>query len=185
MVKTLTNLQSLDKLPYTKYIFYNWLAVVSCGPCGLPPSIAYGEGWSGQWLCAGPHPANTYSPPPLRPRVHTYTGSQWPFRSVKKVPRARNPVTSFTGCPRTLYLSCIHRSGLYNSNFPLFRAPRCIEGTKSAVPRPVTGHGRAFNCYLPRHGLSNTLFLPCVPRDGANRPGLKSYLHGGGTVMMP
>ena len=47
-----------------------------------------------------------------------------------------------------------------------------MEGTKSAVPRPVTGHGRAFNCYLPRHGLSNTLFLPCEPRDGANRPGL-------------
>ena len=88
VVKTLTNLQSLDKLPYYKYIFYNWLAVVSCGPCGLPPSIAYGEGWSGQWLCAGPHPANTYSPPPLRPRVHTYTGSQRPCRSVKKVPRA-------------------------------------------------------------------------------------------------
>ena len=88
----------------------------------------------------------------------------------------RNPVTSFTGCPRTLYLSCIHRSGLYNSNFPLFRPPRCIEGTKSAVPRPVTGHGRAFNCYLPRHGLSNTLFLSCVPRDGANRPGLIIYI---------
>ena len=87
VVKTLTNLQSLDKLPYCKYIFYNWLAVVSCGPCGPPPSIAYGEGWSGQWLCAGPHPANTYSPP-LRPRVHTYTSSQWPCRSVKKVPRA-------------------------------------------------------------------------------------------------
>ena len=28
------------------------------------------------------------TPTPLRPRVHTYTGSQWPFRSVKKVPRA-------------------------------------------------------------------------------------------------
>ena len=51
-----------------------------------------------------------------------------------------------------------------------------MEGTKSAVPRPVTGHGRAFNCYLPRHGLSNTLFLPCGPRDGANRPGLIIYI---------
>ena len=71
VVKTLTNLQSLDKLPYCKYIFYNWLAVVSCGPCGLPPSIAYGEGWGGQWLCAGPHPANTYSPPP--PCAHAFT----------------------------------------------------------------------------------------------------------------
>ena len=70
----------------------------------------------------------------------------------------------------------VHKGGLKPDSFHfiyLFRPPRCIEGTKSAVPRPVTGHGRAFNCYLPRHGLSNTLFLPCVPRDGANRPGLK------------
>ena len=64
------------------------MAVVSCGPCGLPLSIAYGDGWSGQWLCAGPHPANI-SPSPLRPRAHTYTGGHWPCRSVRIVPRAR------------------------------------------------------------------------------------------------
>ena len=52
--------------------------------CGLPLSIAYEEGWSGQWLCAEPHPANTYAP--LRPRAHTCTGSHWPCRSVRKVP---------------------------------------------------------------------------------------------------
>ena len=43
-------------------------------------------------------------------------------------------------------------------------------------PRPVTGHGRAFNCYFPRHGSSNALFLPCVIRDGENWPGLYNII---------
>ena len=65
-----------------------------------------------------PTPLTPIPPPPLRPRVHTYTGGHWPCRSVRKVPRALavsglayvSTVLYFMVCTHNIFRPAAHAS---------------------------------------------------------------------------
>ena len=61
--------------------------------------------------------------PPLRPRAHACTGSHWPCRSVRKVPRA------FASRPSRLHAPCRIRSDRQTTSLTLTTG-MCEAGTK-------------------------------------------------------